>query len=273
MIRRLSLVALLPSLLSAAHARPEVAAVPAACDVRMIVAHRGSSADRPENTLAAYRRAIEAGAGTIEVDLRLTKDGQLVSLHDSRVDRTTNGSGPLSALTLAEAQVLDAGGRFDERYRGERIPTFQQILAVARGHVDVLLDLKGEGPEYLGQITSEVRRFGEPHRIIAGVRSAAQADYFRRSLPEARQIGLIPTPADIEAFVQSGVKVIRLWPAWLSDRMLAERVVRAGAEILLSADQGSREECARVLSVRPRYLFTNDPARLGRTLKELCGSH
>ena len=65
----------------------------AARNVRLIVAHRGSSVDRPENTLASYRRAIEAGAGAIEVDLRLTRDGHLVSLHDPRLDRTTDGAG------------------------------------------------------------------------------------------------------------------------------------------------------------------------------------
>jgi len=259
---------LCPAFLSAADP-PDPALVSAARNVRLIVAHRGSSADRPENTLAAYRRAIEGGAGAIEVDLRLTKDGHLVSLHDNRVDRTTNGTGPIESITLEEALQLDAGGWFHERYRGERIPTFQQILQLAKGRAEVFLDLKGKGADYARQIGEEVRRFGEPGSTIAGVRSVEQARHFRRYLPEARQAGLIPSKADIETFVSAGVAVIRFWPDWLADKALVERLRRAGAELHVSADRGTREELIPLLAFRPVSLFTNDPARLVQTLDAL----
>jgi glycerophosphoryl diester phosphodiesterase len=241
-----------------------------ACAVKAIIAHRGSSADRPENTLAAYRRAIEAGASAIEVDLRLTRDGHLVSLHDAKVDRTTGAQGPVDTFTLAQLSALDAGAWLHERYRGERIPTFPQILALTRGRSDVLLDLKGEGEPYLNRIRDDIRRHGEPGRIIAGVRSLEHAAYFRRQLPEARQIGLIPTANDIESFVQAGVKVIRLWPRWLADTTLPARVDRAGAEFLVAADDGSLEELERLLPFGPTYLFTNHPRRLMQSLRQRC---
>jgi glycerophosphoryl diester phosphodiesterase len=240
-------------------------AAPAVSETILIVAHRGSSADRPENTMAAYRRAIEAGAGAIEVDLRQTKDGHLVSLHDARLDRTTNGSGPLASVALAEVLQLDAGS-------GERVPTFPQILELAKGRVDVLLDLKGQGNAYLERIIEEVRQVGEPRRIIVGVRSVEDAFYFRRHLPEARQVGLIPTPADLELFVKAGVEVVRLWPAWLADRTLIPRLQKAGAGLLVSVGKGTREEVRPVLPARPVMLFTDDPARLAQTLKSLDGS-
>ena len=259
--------ALVFPLMSAAPPDPTLAA--AAKGVAQIVAHRGSSADRPENTLAAYRRAVETGATAIEIDLRLTRDGRLVSLHDPGLDRTTDGSGLVSAKSLADVLQLDAGSWFGAAYRGERIPTLRQILQLAKGRIDILLDLKEQGAAYCDQIVRDVRRYGEPDRIIAGVRSVEQARYFRRHLPQARQIGLIPSQGDIEAFAAAGVKLIRLWPHWLREMGLVERVRASGAELHVSADRGSRDEVVAVLEHRPVSLSTDDPARLLRTLKEL----
>jgi len=99
------------------------------------VAHRGASAELPENTLPAFGRAIELGADVIEADVRLTKDGKPLILHDATLDRTTSGAGPLRALTAAQAGKLDAG-------RGARMPTVQQVLELARGRTRVNLDIK-----------------------------------------------------------------------------------------------------------------------------------
>src|SRR5438034_353456 len=85
----------------------------AAAKVKHIVGHRGSCRDRPENTLASYRRAIDAGATMMEMDVRSTKDGAIISLHDADVKRTTNGKGLARNLTLLELRELDAGLWFD----------------------------------------------------------------------------------------------------------------------------------------------------------------
>ena len=99
------------------------------------VAHRGASAELPENTLPAFERAVELGADVIEADVRLTKDGKPLILHDAAVDRTTSGAGPLRAMTAAQARKLDAGG-------GARIPTVHEVLELARGRTRVNLDIK-----------------------------------------------------------------------------------------------------------------------------------
>ena len=81
------------------------------------IAHRGGLVpDYPENTLTAFRKTIETGAEVIEIDLRSTKDGEIVVLHDSTIDRTTDGRGPVAETTLGELKTLDAG-------KGERVPT------------------------------------------------------------------------------------------------------------------------------------------------------
>lgn len=94
-----------------------------------IIAHRGYSAAAPENTLAALEAAIVAGADAIEFDLHVTRDGVPVLFHDTTLDRTTDGSGPLDARSLAELRGLDAGSWFDRRFAGEPIPTFSDAVA------------------------------------------------------------------------------------------------------------------------------------------------
>src|SRR5213594_3703990 len=88
----------------------------------LVIAHRGASAAAPESTLAAFRLAAKLGADGIELDVRGTADGQLVVIHDASVDRTTDGSGKIAALTLEQLHRFDAGRKFGPSFRGERIP-------------------------------------------------------------------------------------------------------------------------------------------------------
>ena len=89
------------------------------------IAHRGYSADAPENTLVAYRLAKEKGFSYVECDISFTKDGVAVLLHDATIDRTTNATGNISDLNYDEIKDLDAGSWFDEKYKDEKIPTFE----------------------------------------------------------------------------------------------------------------------------------------------------
>lgn len=108
-----------------------------------VVAHRGAHDGIPENTLAAYRRAIELGADFVEIDLRETKDGRLVSVHNATVDTyTKDATGDVSSFTLAELKALDIGSRVGAEWAEERIPTFEEILAVCKGKIGIYLDLK-----------------------------------------------------------------------------------------------------------------------------------
>jgi len=119
-----------------------------------VIAHRGASAVAPENTLAAFRKALELGAGFIETDLQLSRDARLVGLHDETLDRTTDGRGPVSAKTLEQLRRLDAGSWFrmsshhaGAGFAGERIPTIEEILAFGREYeIGLHLEIKPLGP-------------------------------------------------------------------------------------------------------------------------------
>jgi len=93
-----------------------------------VIAHRGASAISPENTIIAFKRAIEIGADAIETDVQMTKDGHLVLIHDEQLGRTTNGTGWVKDLTLEEIKQLDAGSWFSAAYGGETIPTLDEFF-------------------------------------------------------------------------------------------------------------------------------------------------
>jgi len=246
----------------------------AARNVRQIIAHRGASAERPECTLSALRRAMESGATAVEVDVRTSRDGRLFILHDATLDRTTNGKGPANALTLAQLQKLDAGSWFDPKYRDERIPSLIQAAEACRGRIDLLLDLKEQGDAYDRKVVDIIHKHGDPAKTIVGVRSVAQAERFRRLLPKSRQLALIPNVKSIAAFAQAGVDTIRLWPRWLEDGDEPVKRVRAtGKRLHLNGTMGAFDETRALLKFRPDSLSSDHPARLKQTLDKIANGN
>ncbi|PPU50037.1 glycerophosphodiester phosphodiesterase [Xanthomonas dyei] len=141
----------------------------------MVVAHRGCHAaapqhgftdTAPENSLAALQRCIAIGADVMETDVRRAADGTLVMLHDATVDRTTDGTGKLSELTLAELQKLrlrsDEGGA-QAALTDQRVVTLEQMLAAAKGHILLNLDVKDA---IYVQVVDAVTRAGMQHQVI-----------------------------------------------------------------------------------------------------------
>ncbi|WP_428993713.1 glycerophosphodiester phosphodiesterase [Brevibacillus choshinensis] len=118
------------------------------------IAHRGASGYAPENTMAAFRKAVKMKADYIEIDVQATKDGKLVVIHDNTVDRTTDGTGKVSSFTLDEIRQLDAGSFFGPDFAGERIPTFDEVLDEFRGKTGILIELKS--PELYPGIEEQV---------------------------------------------------------------------------------------------------------------------
>lgn len=116
----------------------------------LVIAHRGASAVEPENTLRAFERSIQMGAQMIELDLHLTRDNQVVVIHDDQLGHTTNLRGRVSRLSLDEVKKADAG-------KGERIPTLQETLALTRGRVQLYLEIKA--PQAAEETLRIVRAF------------------------------------------------------------------------------------------------------------------
>lgn len=123
----------------------------------LVIAHRGDTSAAPENTLAAFAAAIDAGADGIELDVHPSRDGALVVHHDHYLDRTTNGAGIVSDRTLAELRALDAGAWFDEKFAGECIPTLDEVLSLANGRARLEIELKGTTLSFLERVLDALR--------------------------------------------------------------------------------------------------------------------
>jgi glycerophosphoryl diester phosphodiesterase len=129
------------------------------------IAHRGASGTRPENTLVAFRHAMEIGADYIELDARPTADGVAIVLHDATVDRTTNGSGAAAEMTFAQIRSLDAGSWFAPEYAEERVPTLSEVIALTGDRVPLSLELKAPGVE--AQAVAAIRESRHPKSFIS----------------------------------------------------------------------------------------------------------
>lgn len=116
----------------------------------MVIAHRGASAYAPENTITAFKKALEIGADALELDLRQTKDSVLVVLHDADVNRTTSGSGNIKDFTFAELQELDAGSWFDTKFSDEKIPSLQEVIDLLDDTTLIIIELKEGNKAYPG---------------------------------------------------------------------------------------------------------------------------
>ncbi|WP_276353114.1 glycerophosphodiester phosphodiesterase [Cohnella caldifontis] len=108
----------------------------------LVIAHRGASAEAPENTLAAFRLALEQGCDAIELDIHVSADGELVVCHDETLERTTDGTGRIAEMTAAELKRFDAGAWFGAKYRGERLPLLQEVLELVPPRIGINVEIK-----------------------------------------------------------------------------------------------------------------------------------
>ena len=175
----------------------------------LVIAHRGASGYAPENTLSAFRKALAMGATFIETDLQLSRDARFVAIHDSTVDRTTNGKGAVHELTLGELQRLDAGAWFGSEFAGERIPTLEEVLQFAKKHdVVFYLELKPGGS------------WGGEHALIGALREARE---IARTVVISFDASILEAVRRIEPTVMTGL----LFDGQIEDPL--ERAVEIGA--------------------------------------------
>lgn len=209
-----------------------------ALDAPVVIAHRGGARLRPENTMAAFDHAASLGVDAIECDVHLSRDGQVVVIHDDTVDRTTNASGAVSAFTAAELAQMDAAWGFRGldgerafRNRGIGIPTLADVMAHHQ-HLRFVIELKGADPTIVGPVLrvigdrrGDVVVGGFSHAVLSEVRrqardvaTSASSREVRRALRRA-WFGLGPGGVDYQLFqvpVRFGGR-----------RVLSERFARA----------------------------------------------
>jgi glycerophosphoryl diester phosphodiesterase len=230
------------------------------------IAHRGASGDFPENTLAAFAAAIEAGADMCELDVQLSADGAVVVIHDDTVNRTTDGHGAVAAMRLAALRRLDAGRKFGVAFPGERIPTLEEVLALTMGRCALNVELKSDGVEK--EVCSLLRAHGAVGDTIVSsfqwyLLAAA------RELEPALHLGIL---ADRRAHAMLDV-AIRLRAVSVNPRHdmvsadIVNRAHEAGMKVLVwTVDNVSRMR--RMIAAGVDGIMTNYPGRLSALLRE-----
>jgi len=157
----------------------------------LIIAHRGAAGYAPENTLAAFKKAIEIGANVLETDIRQTRDGHLVAMHDASVDRTTDGKGDVGELTLEEVKRLDAGSWFSEAFGNERVPTLEEIARVLNDTTRLIIEIKGDSTEYPGieeRVVDQVMKLNIGNRVVLKSFDAEVLARLRKLAPDIPQL-------------------------------------------------------------------------------------
>lgn len=228
--------------------------------------HRGASSQAPENTMAAFHEAYEAGAGGVELDVHLSRDGVPVVIHDETLDRTTSGAGPVKNKTFSQIRALDAGGWFSSDYSGERVPSLEDVLRWAQGRLRLNIEIKAAdaGMAVLELLSrhplAEVLLSSFNHHLLARL---------RRLAPDLPMGFLVDGPfwhlALVRAVRHGGVSV---HPR--ADRV-SRTLVRAchskGLHVIpWTVDELERIDFLRRLGVDG--VFTNDPRKVLRHLDE-----
>lgn len=206
------------------------------------IAHRGASGYAPENTIAAYDKAVAMKADYFEIDLQMTSDGHLVSIHDNTLARTTNGTGFIGTSTLSKLKKLDAGSWFSPDFRNEKIPTFDEILSRYKGaRTGILIEVKS--PELYPGIHQKVKAALQKYHLTNGANNkiiiqSFNHDYIKQSkklLPNIKHGVLInaasvkTSDAHLKAFSQYADYYNPSYK--LINRSLVERAHNAGLKV------------------------------------------
>jgi len=236
----------------------------------MNIAHRGFSSQYPENTILSFQKALDLGVKRLELDLQVTRNGELVVLHDRTVNRTTDGTGATSDKSLEEIKALDAGSWLSPDFAGNRIPTFEEVLVELPSAI-LVTELKFEGNNAIKDVIDIVNDHGAADRVVISSFDHAKLPAIKNIAPE------LPTTALIKADGQStrewveqarelridtlGPKCVDITEEYVETAHNAGLLVRAWG---LGRDQG--EEMTRLIELGVDGMTTDCPDILQKIL-------
>jgi glycerophosphoryl diester phosphodiesterase len=252
------------------------------------LAHRGASALAPENTIEAFRLAVEAGAGGLELDVHMTRDGHLVVIHDASVDRTTNGTGAVSEMTLEELRRLDAGHNFSPdggptrpyRGRGVRVPTLGEVLREFPG-VAVNIEIKAGTPgieEKVLGVLREANALGRalvvstPHDIVKRFRKVSGGHVSTGASRWEIGVFYISSRFRLERLVRPAYDALQVPLRHRGLPVVTPRFVRAAHARGVRVDAwtiNQADEMRRLLDLGVDVIMTDRPGMLAEVLREI----
>ena len=237
----------------------------------LVGAHRGASARAPENTLAAFRAAIEDGSGLIELDVRLTRDGRLAVMHDANTRRTTGVSRAVGKSDYKSLRDLDAGRLKGVQWAGEPVPELGDVFALVRDRLSVNVEVKG-GVAAVREVARRAAEYGMAEKIIV---SSFEPDVVRAAsaLYPPLLTGLLldqPVVDPVAAARKLGASLVHVKHSLLTSQ-LADYAHRAGLAVL-AWTVNVPEDMRRMQSIGVDAILSDDPRLLRDTLDRADGS-
>jgi glycerophosphoryl diester phosphodiesterase len=227
-----------------------------------VVAHRGAHTGIPENSLPAYSKAIELGCDFIEIDVRTTKDGKFVSIHNASVDEYVTGiKGKVSDLSLAELRSLDIGIKTGPEWKGTQIPTFEEILELCRDKIGIYLDLKAAP---VTQLTDIIKLYGMEKDIIWYIQASDLKDIneLKKSCPSCI---LMPDPGSVYNIATTLEKFKSCLLATDMGELSSDFVRIAhsrNAMVITDEKEGTEQEWQKIIDWKADGIQTNSPGEL-----------
>jgi glycerophosphoryl diester phosphodiesterase len=233
-----------------------------------VIAHRGAHNGIPENSLAAYQKAIDLGCDFVEIDVRTTKDGKFVSIHNSTIDEYVTGlRGRISELSLAELRSLDIGSRIGQEWKNTKVPTFEEILQLCSGKIGIYLDLKAAPIPELVEI---IKRYGMERDILWYI-PASQIKEIKELVTSCPDCFPMPDPgteSNIETVLsQIQARMLATDMGELSENFL-KISHRHNAMVTVDEKEGTETEWEQILDWKTDGIQTDRPEELISFLKK-----
>jgi glycerophosphoryl diester phosphodiesterase len=233
-----------------------------------VIAHRGAHQGIPENSLPAYQKAIDLGCDFVEIDIRTTKDGHFISVHNSTIDSYVDGNtGIVKNMTLAELKALDIGEKLGKDWKYTRIPTFEEILQLCQGKIGIYLDLK-DAP--VPELMELIRKYNMENDIVWYI----PYQYFSQVENVNKLFGNtfpMPDPQSKEN-IKKAVEKIKT-PLIATDmgelsQDFVDEAHKYGARIFVDEKKGTKTEWKKIIKWGTEGIQTDKPAELIEFLKQ-----
>lgn len=234
----------------------------------LVSGHRGICALYPENTMVSFRAAVEAGVDNIEMDLNVTRDGQLVVIHDTTVDRTTDCVGKVRSFTLDEIKSMDAGSRFDNKFAGERIPTFEEFLKlVATTGISLNVELKDYTFECADKAVALLLKYGFDGRFVVTSFDANITQYVHQVLGFPTQGFPLSKMANASNDTNKHLSAVGMGSRWIDEEPSAAEYRALGIDYWTWCPD-TEEEVLRHIAAGASLMTCNNPFPALKVLKE-----
>ena len=227
-----------------------------------VVAHRGAHEGIPENSLAAYRKAIDLGCDFVEIDVRTTKDGKFVSIHNSTVDEYVTGpKGKVSELNLAELRSLDIGIITGSEWKNTKIPTFEEILEICHGKIGIYLDLKAAP---VPQLVDIIKKYGMEKEILWYISASDKKDIneLKGSCPEC----ILMADPGSEKNINATVNMFNVCVIATDMRQLSNEFVNiahsSNTMVITDEKEGTEAEWSNIIDWKTDGIQTDRPEEL-----------